>query len=67
MEARYVGWFAGQNLACRFATLARWVFENVHRGGLFAAQGTGGGASQIAFGLAHYGIGAYLTLANLGN
>jgi hypothetical protein len=53
-------------LACRFATLVRWVFQTVHRGGLFAAQGTGAGASQIAFGLAHYGLGDYLGLANLG-
>jgi hypothetical protein len=55
--------------ACAFATLARWLYVNVHEGGRatpFAAQGTGGGASQIAFALAHYGLGEYLTLANLG-
>ena len=50
-------------LACRYATVARWIYENLHEGGeetLFAAQGNSGGAAQIAFGLAHYG------LANLG-
>jgi len=60
---------AARSLACRFATLARWVYENVHKGGrsrFYGAQGTGGGASQIAFGLAHYGMGEYLDLANLG-
>jgi hypothetical protein len=31
-----------------------------------AAQGAGTGASQIAFGLSHYGMGEYLDLANLG-
>ena len=55
--------------ACRYATAARWIYDNVHVGGrsrLFAAQGTSGGAAQIAFGLAHYGIGDFIDLANLG-
>ena len=58
-----------RTLACRYATAAKWVNENLHTGGrgaLFAAQGTSGGASQIAFGLAHYGIADFLELANLG-
>ena len=41
----------------------------MHGGGrsqLFAAQGTSGGAAQIAFGLAYYGVGDFLDLANLG-
>src|SRR5207249_10869340 len=33
---------------------------------LFAAQGTSGGASQIAFALAHYSVGDLLDLASLG-
>ncbi len=55
--------------ACRYATAARWIYDNVHIGGrsrLFAAQGTSGGAAQIAFGLAFYGIGDFIDLANLG-
>ena len=55
--------------ACRYATAARWIYDNVHIGGrsrLFAAQGTSGGAAQIAFGLSHYGIGDFVDLANLG-
>ncbi len=55
--------------ACRYATAARWIYDNVHVGGrtrLFAAQGTSGGAAQIAFGLANYGIGEFVDLANLG-
>jgi hypothetical protein len=58
-----------RTLACRYATAARWIFDHVHAGGnaaLFAAQGTSGGASQIAFALAYYGIGSLLKLANLG-
>ena len=58
-----------RTLACRYATTAKWVYENVHTGDrarLFAAQGTSGGASQIAFALAHYGLSDFLDLANLG-
>ncbi len=58
-----------RTLACRYATAAKWVYDNIHTGGktrLFAAQGTSGGASQIAFGLAHYGLSDLLDLANLG-
>lgn len=55
--------------ACRAATAMKWIDENIHVGGrsrLFAAQGTSAGASQIAFGLAHYGVADFLDLANLG-
>jgi hypothetical protein len=37
-----------RTLACRYATTARWVYDNIHSGGrslLFAAQGTSGGAA----------------------
>ena len=56
-------------LACRYATVARWVYDNLHEGGeetLFVAQGNSGGAAQIAFGLAHYGLDEIIDLANLG-
>ena len=56
-------------LACRFATLARWIYDNLHEGAeetLFAAQGNSGGAAQIAFGLARYGLDEIIDLANLG-
>jgi len=57
-----------RTLACRFATVARWIYDNLHdHAGLFAAQGTSGAASQVAFGLAHYGLGDILALANLGS
>lgn len=45
--------------ACRYATAARWVYDNLHQGGtrtLFAAHGNSGGSSQIAYALAHYGL-----------
>ena len=56
-------------LACRYATVAQWIYDNLHEGGeetLFAAQGNSGGAAQIAFGLAHYGLDEIIDLANLG-
>jgi len=55
-------------LACRYATVARWVYGNLHEGGeetLFVAQGNSGGSAQIAFGLAHYGLDEIIDLANL--
>ena len=58
-----------RTLACRYATVARWVYDNLHAGGsgaLFAAQGTSGGSSQIAFALTYYGLDAILALVNLG-
>jgi hypothetical protein len=58
-----------RSVACRYATAARWIYDNVHAGGrsrLFAAQGTSGGSAQIAFALAFYGAGDFIDLANLG-
>lgn len=52
-------------LACRAATIFRWVHDNLHLGGLFAAQGNSGGAAQIAFSMAYYGIDEFLDVANL--
>lgn len=59
-----------RTLACRYATVARWVYDNLHQGGeetLFVAQGNRGGAAQIAFGLAHYGLDEIIDLASLGS
>ena len=53
------------SLACRSATAFHWVHENIHQGGLLAAQGNSGGSAQIAFSLAYYGLDEILDLANL--
>ena len=53
------------SLACRSATVFDWVYENIHQGGFFAAQGNSGGGAQIAFSLAYYGLDEVLDLANL--
>jgi len=53
------------SLACRSATAFHWVHENIHQGGLLAAQGNSGGSAQIAFSLAYYGLDESVDLANL--
>ena len=76
LEAVEVAWDApgiwggprARTLACRFATVAQWIMGSLHQPGpgmAFIAQGTSGGAAQIAFGLAHYGIGGFVTYASL--
>lgn len=58
-----------RTLACRYATVALWIHGNIHQvgpGTIFVAQGTSGGAAQIAFGLAYYGLDEIINLANLG-
>lgn len=52
--------------SCRYATFARWTHENLHEGGMFAAQGNSGGSAQIAFAVAYYGIDDILDVVNLG-
>lgn len=58
-----------RTLACRYATVARWVHTNIHQANpatLFIAQGTSNGSSQIAFGLAYYNLGEIFHLVLLG-
>jgi hypothetical protein len=50
---------------CRFATLASFLEDEYHDEGLFMAQGNSGGATQIAFALAYYGLGDLFDLANM--
>lgn len=52
--------------ACKYATFARWAYDNLHEEGLFAAQGNSGGSAQIAFSVAYYGIDDILDVVNLG-
>ncbi len=57
------GWLQGpggpRQLACRPSTAMRWIYDNHHDGGQdtgFCAAGGSGGAGQIAYALAHYGL-----------
>lgn len=46
-------------LACRPATVARWVHDHLHEpapSGAFCATGQSGGASQVSYMLSHYGL-----------
>lgn len=70
---RPVGWTVGAQgqwegqalLACRPATLAAWVRDNLYTSGAFCATGNSGGASQVAFMLTHYGLAQDLDAAIL--
>jgi hypothetical protein len=51
-------------LACRPATVARWVRDQLHGPGesrVFCATGHSGGAAQIAYMLSHYGLDTILS------
>jgi hypothetical protein len=48
-------------LACRPSTVARWVYDNLHGGaGAYCATGNSGGAGQISYMPAQYGLAAIL-------
>jgi len=56
--------------SCRYATAARWIYDNLHQGGQqtpFVAVGTSAGASQISFALVYFGFDAIVDLAILGS
>ena len=64
-----VGWLTGpggpRKLACRYATLARWIYDNIHQGGEeepFCSTGASGGAGAIAYALAHYELGSIFSM-----
>ncbi len=60
------GWLTGPGgtraLACRYATLLDWVATTLHTGGGLCATGNSGGSSEIAYAMAHYGMGRVLDL-----
>jgi hypothetical protein len=53
------GWQTGpgglRRVACRYATLAKWVQDNINPAALMCATGTSAGAGLIGYALAHYG------------
>jgi hypothetical protein len=54
------------NLACRPASILKWVFDNLHGSQVdkaFCSDGHSNGASQLAYSLTRYGMGKYLDLA----
>lgn len=62
----HTNWWAGTwgelegdaKLACRPATVLRWVYDNLHQdvGAPFCAEGHSNGASQVAYAITQYGL-----------
>lgn len=44
--------------ACRYATLATWVYKNLHSGPAFCGTGNSGGAAEVGHAMVTYGRGA---------
>jgi hypothetical protein len=63
------GWETGPGgiraVACRYATLAQWIYNNIHlanKGAPFCATGNSGGSAIIGLAMAHYGMGSIFTM-----
>ncbi len=57
------GWLTGpggvRRLACRYSTVAQWVYQNIHNSNTAAplcATGNSGGAAAIGYALSDYGL-----------
>ncbi|MGH9496539.1 MAG: hypothetical protein ACRD3B_16170 [Candidatus Sulfotelmatobacter sp.] len=57
------GWLTGpggvRRLACRYATVAQWVYQNIHNSNTSAplcATGNSGGSAAIGYALSDYGL-----------
>jgi hypothetical protein len=57
------GWLQGpggvRRLACRYATVAEWIYQNIHLASTsapFCATGNSGGAGAIGYALSEYGM-----------
>jgi hypothetical protein len=66
------GWLQGPGgpraLACRYVSAAQWVYANVHVGGStapFCLHGDSGGAAQISYGMAHFGLDSIVSMAEI--
>jgi hypothetical protein len=63
------GWVTGPGgmraVGCRYATLAQWIYNNIHLANTaapFCATGNSGGAAEIGLALAHYGMGSIFAM-----
>ena len=52
-------WYGGgkgiRKGACRYATLATWIRDNIHTGAAFCATGNSGGAAEVGHAMVTYG------------
>src|SRR5579863_4074887 len=63
------GWLTGpggvRRLACRYATVAQWVYQNIHNSNASAplcATGNSGGSGVIAYALTDYGSNSIISM-----
>jgi hypothetical protein len=63
------GWLQGpggvRRLACRYATLAQWVYQNIHNSSTtapFCATGNSGGSGAIGYAVFDYGLETIFTM-----
>jgi hypothetical protein len=63
------GWQTGPGgiraVSCRYATIAQWIYTNIHlanKSAPFCATGNSGGAEVIGLALAHYGLGSIFAM-----
>jgi hypothetical protein len=61
------GWVTGpgglRRVACRYATLAKWVKDNINpSGAAMCATGNSGGSALIGYALAHYNAGSIFNM-----
>jgi hypothetical protein len=65
------GWMTGpggpRKLACRYATVAQWVYNHIRKSSAepLCATGNSGGSAAIAYSLAHYGRGSIFSMVEL--
>lgn len=61
------GWFNSSAFvrpqSVRYATLLKWVYENVHTGGPFGVTGNSGGAAEIGYALTTWGSDSLVDVA----
>jgi hypothetical protein len=61
------GWFDSSAFvrpqSVRYATLLKWVYENVHTGGPFGVTGNSGGAAEIGYALTTWGSDSLVDVA----
>jgi hypothetical protein len=64
-----LGWETGPGgiraVACRYATMAQWIYTNIHLANAaspFCATGNSAGSAQIALAMTHYGLGSIFAM-----
>jgi hypothetical protein len=68
------GWLQGpspdgpRSTACRYVAVAQWVYQNIHQSNTsapYCLHGVSGGAGNISYGLADYGLDSIVAMAEV--